>query len=162
MTWNDVIADKSLQDLPYKIETNGYGQVVMSPASHYHNRFQGVIYRLMSELAPSGEPLMECSIETDDGVKVADVAWLSSAFIKAHEFQTPYKLSPEMCVEVISPSNSRAEMRQKRELYFSQGATEVWLCDSAGAMRFFDRNGELSQTELFPSFPKTVCPSASN
>jgi len=34
MQWQDVINDKSLQDLPYKIELNEHGNIVMSPASN--------------------------------------------------------------------------------------------------------------------------------
>ena len=32
-TWDDILADRSLRDLPYKIETNRYHQIIMSPAS---------------------------------------------------------------------------------------------------------------------------------
>ena len=31
MQWQDVLADKSLQDLPYKIELNEKGNIEMSP-----------------------------------------------------------------------------------------------------------------------------------
>lgn len=29
--WETILADRSLQDLPYKIETNRYGKIIMSP-----------------------------------------------------------------------------------------------------------------------------------
>ena len=32
MKWQEVLEDKSLQDLTYKIELNRWGQIVMSPA----------------------------------------------------------------------------------------------------------------------------------
>ncbi len=34
--------------------------------------------------------------------------------------------SPDLCIEVISPSEERAEMRRKVEEYFESGACEVW------------------------------------
>ena len=34
MNWQEVCEDRSLQDLPFKIELNEYGQIVMSPASN--------------------------------------------------------------------------------------------------------------------------------
>jgi hypothetical protein len=34
MEWIEVLADPVLRDLPYKIELNEYGKIVMSPASN--------------------------------------------------------------------------------------------------------------------------------
>ena len=31
MQWQDICDDKLLQDLPYKVELNQWGQIVMSP-----------------------------------------------------------------------------------------------------------------------------------
>lgn len=39
--------------------------------------------------------MMECSIQTSDSVKVADVAWASDAFIEYHGYETPYLRAPE-------------------------------------------------------------------
>ncbi|RME59856.1 Uma2 family endonuclease, partial [Candidatus Parcubacteria bacterium] len=33
MKWSEVLADPTLQDLPYKIELNEWEQIVMTPAS---------------------------------------------------------------------------------------------------------------------------------
>jgi hypothetical protein len=43
MNWQEVCEDKSLIDLPYKIELNRWGQIVMSPADYQHSSFQGEI-----------------------------------------------------------------------------------------------------------------------
>jgi hypothetical protein len=40
--WQEVLADPTLQDLPYKIELNVWGKVEMSPASNRHGRLQAV------------------------------------------------------------------------------------------------------------------------
>ncbi len=34
--------------------------------------------------------------------------------------------APDLCIEVISPSEERAEMRRKVEEYFESGAVQVW------------------------------------
>ncbi len=57
-----------------------------------------------------GKIIMECSIDTADGVKVADVAWASDEFILENGYQTPYLKAPEICVEIVSPSNTDKEM----------------------------------------------------
>jgi hypothetical protein len=40
MQWSEVITDKSLKVLPYKIELDRYGNILMSPASNRHGRLQ--------------------------------------------------------------------------------------------------------------------------
>mgnify|MGYP001313879954 CR=1 FL=1 len=42
---------------------------------------------------------------------------------------TPDLAAPEICLEILSPSNSIVEMEMKRALYFEAGAREVWECD---------------------------------
>ena len=36
---------------------------------------------------------------------------------------------PDLCVEIVSPSNSKAELELKREEYFSSGCRLVWIVD---------------------------------
>ncbi len=156
MNWTDILADPSLQDLPYKIETNGYGQIVMSPASNRHAEYQGEITALLRALVTGGRAIVECSVQTTEGVKVPDSAWASLAFLNAHREEDPYLNAPEICVEVLSPSNSRAEINEKKALYFAAGAIEVWTCDKQGDMAFFSVDGPMDQSALAPSFPSRV------
>ncbi len=145
MRWADVLADKSLQDLPYKIELDRWGNVVMSPASNRHGRLLGVIYSLLEKIG-HGRALIECSIDTPEGVKVADVAWGSEEFFARHGYTTPYPEAPEICVEIRSPANSEEEMRFKTRLYLEAGAREVWIVLESGEARFFGPEGERSQS----------------
>ncbi len=156
MRWSEVIENPSLRDLPFKIETNRYGQIVMSPASNRHGIVQIKIGSRLTYSKSGGETISECSVETPDGVKVADVAWASSEFLAIHGDQIAYTAAPELCVEICSPSNSGAEMAEKKALYFQQGAQEVWIADLKGWVKFFDPNGEIERSRLFPEFPKQV------
>lgn len=156
MQWSDILADPSLQDLPYKIETNAYGQIVMSPASNRRGDLQHLIATELDRRLPSGRAMVEASVQTDVGVKVPDAAWRSRAFLDAHSGEDPYSRAPEICVEVLSPSNSRREIDEKKEHYFLRGATEVWLCDPDGRMSFFDPAGELERSALAPDFPAAI------
>ena len=56
---------------------------------------------------------------------------------------TPFVEAPEICVEILSPSNTLAEMDEKKELYFARGCKEFWVCDSEGTMKFYKNTGEL-------------------
>lgn len=156
MTWSDILADPCLQDLPYTIETNEYGQIVMSPASNEHGTFQSKLIRLLAKETDKGESLVEASIDTRKGVKVPDVAWMSDVFLQAHRGENPYSAAPELCIEVLSPSNSQRELQLKRQLYFEQGAVEVWECDLAGQMTFYTSGGQAASSVLFPAFPREI------
>jgi Uma2 family endonuclease len=156
VTWREVVVHPSLVDLPFKIETNRFGQVVMSPATSWHGLYQGAIQDLIREHIQGGNVAQECPIQTSDGVKVADVAWLSPPFLKAHLSEDVFSSAPEICIEIVSPSNTALEIKTKRLLYIATGASEVWTCDLKGNMRFFDESGELEASRLAPGFPTLV------
>jgi Uma2 family endonuclease len=156
ITWQDVLDDPSLKNLPYKIELNRRGQIEMSPATNLHNIFQMAITDLLLECAAHGKRFQECSIETSNGVRVADAVWLSKEFLALHGRITPYTRAPEICVEIISPSNTNEEILEKIGLYLERGALEVWTCNLQGEIKFFDANGTLEHSKLVPGFPTTV------
>jgi len=137
MEWQQVIENPFLQNLPFKIELNKWGNILMSPASNNHGRWQFEVGTLIKQKKQSGTIITECSIKTSEGVKVADVAWLSDEFVEKYGFITPYNVAPEICVEIISPSNSKEEMDEKIKLYLNQGAKEVWLCNQEGEISYY-------------------------
>lgn len=156
MQWQDIRAHPALRDLPFKLETDRWGHIVMSPATNRHSRLQSLIARLLDRALSDGEAFVECSVDTREGVKVADVAWASSAFLRRHGAADPYPEAPEIVVEVLSPSNARAEMEEKQRLYFERGAREVWICDEDGNLNFYDTHRRLECSALVVDFPSRV------
>lgn len=142
LRWAEVANDPSLRDLPYKIEVNAWGKVEMSPASYRHGRLQGYIIAALSEQLQGGAALGEVPILTDIGVRVPDVAWASDAFMAAARDVSPLLSAPEVCIEIISASNSDAELKEKTRAYLAAGAHEVWLVEEQGSIRYFDALGE--------------------
>jgi Uma2 family endonuclease len=156
MTWQEVLSHPSLQDLPFKIELNAKGVIEMSPATNWHGLYQTEIITTLKTLLPHGRCISEASIQTSDGVRVADVIWAEEAYIQANKRQTPFLQAPALCVEIVSPSNSKKEMQYKQNLYFEAGAAEVWFCTLEGELSFFAVSRELEQSRLCPDFPKTL------
>ncbi|MGL4612078.1 MAG: Uma2 family endonuclease [Trueperaceae bacterium] len=156
MNWSEIMMDPQLQNLPYKIEQNEKGQIVMSPASNEHGLVQSEIISLLQTMKKNGRVLSECSVQTSMGVKVADVVWLSKAFFKQNKLVTPYQVAPEVCIEITSFSNTKAEINEKIELYLAKGAKEVWVCNTMRAMEFYDHRGQMKKSKLFPNFPKEI------
>jgi Uma2 family endonuclease len=142
LRWAEVLRDPVLQDLPYKIELNAWGKVEMSPASNRHGRLQAILSAELLRQLPAGMVVSEASIITDIGVRVPDVVWGSAEFVQSFGESTPYARAPEICVEIVSPSNSDEEIREKTRAYLAAGAMEVWIVAEAGPIRYFDRTGE--------------------
>lgn len=134
LQWADVMANPYLKDLPFKIELNKWGRIEMSPASNQHGLVQVQVAKELDQ-RPGGKVLVECSIQTSDGVRVADVAWISDERLARFADATPYPGAPEICVEVMSPTNSWAEMHFKAGLYLEAGASEVWVATLDGQRR---------------------------
>lgn len=141
LRWAELCNDPRWHDLGGKLELNGMGVIEMSPASNRHGIRQAHIARALADQLPLGTAVVECSLLTQDGVRVPDVAWASAAFMARHGELTPFPQAPEICVEVRSPSNTDAEMAYKTELYLQAGAVEVWIVDEDGGWRVFDADG---------------------
>jgi Uma2 family endonuclease len=146
MEWANVINNPYLKNLPFKIELNKWGKILMSPASNNHGRIQYEVGAYIDKHKASGKIIMECSIQTSDGVKVADVAWASDAFIEHHGYETPYLRAPEICVEITSPSNFKGEIEEKVQLYLARGAVEVWIVDDTGSISFYSYEGQIPKS----------------
>lgn len=156
MKWEEVCTHKQLQDLPFKIELNKWGQIVMSPIKIKHSFYQGRIQRLLESLLKTGEIMPECAINTADGVKVADVVWCSEERFNQIENEVSASIAPEICIEVKSTGNSMDELEFKKKLYLEAQAMEVWLCNEEGKMTFYNKQGELNKSLLVPDFPKEI------
>ena len=102
MQWQDVLTDKSLQDLPYKIELNEQGKIEMSPASVMHSYLQATLATTL-RLELDGTVFTELAIQTRLGVKVPDVAWGTEEYFKQHCEDICASSAPEICIEILSP-----------------------------------------------------------
>jgi len=156
MNWSEICQDSALQNLPYKIQTDKWGNLVMTPATNEHGVYRAKIITLPSRLTETGTIIAECSVQTSQGVKVADVAWASEKFMQKNKDRNPFVEASDVCVEILSPANTPMEMEEKKELYFARGAKEFWLCDKDGNMLFYKNTGDLNRSEIIDKFPEKV------
>jgi Uma2 family endonuclease len=156
--WEHALRDPALQDLPYKIETNEYDQLVLSPHKPYHSVQQSDVYdALKDRMDRPGRPVQEFAIQTSGGIKVADVVWISEERLQQiPSGASASPVAPEICVEVLSEGNTEAEIDEKRVLYVEAGAQEVWTCDENGQMTFYGADGVLERSNLVPTFPVQI------
>lgn len=156
--WEELQSDPELAKLPYKIETDRFGRILMSPPPFFdHARYAAKIIDLLHGLLPAGKAFGETPVLTPDGVKVTDAAWFSADYAHELEGQHPAALerAPEICVEVLSPSNTLEEMAEKRALYFEAGAREVWLCALDGKITFYTPE-PCAQSAICSEFPSQI------
>jgi len=136
--WAELCADPLWVDIDGKIETDRYGQIIMNPpAEPSHGGRQADLTLLLSKFAPAGKIIVECPVSTSEGVKVPDLVWVSKKRLASIGGKSALSAAPEICIEVLSASNTRNEIEEKRRLYFEAGAGEVWLCEGDGRLRFF-------------------------
>ena len=154
--WQEIVDDPALRDLPYKVETNERGQILLSPHSNRHSKLQEAVQNLFRDHAPPGRQPAEYALATPQGIKSPDVVWMSpDREAEMDATGDPATLAPEICVEIMSESNTAAEMDEKRRLYREIGAEEVWVVDTDGRIRFY-REEEMDASEVAPGCPNEV------
>ena len=62
MQWSEVFTSPHLENLPFKIELNQFGQVLMSPASNAQGAIQVDIGYVFKSKLKRGKAFSECSI----------------------------------------------------------------------------------------------------
>jgi Uma2 family endonuclease len=157
--WAQLLSDPALAKIEGRIETDRYGHIIMSPPpAPSHGSYQSEISHLLRETMSEGRVITECPISTADGVKAADVAWASPECMRNLGNRACFPEAPEICVEVLSPSNTQPEIEEKMALYFDAGAKEVWVCSRSGMMRFYEsgKSRPMKSSGLSPEFPKQI------
>jgi len=158
--WEEVCADPVLASYEFRVETDRYGHAIMMPPPGFdHGDHQSAISFHLRRLMKRGKVVTECPVSTTDGIKGVDVVWISSRRITKARRKNVLVLAPEVCVEVLSPSNTRGEIEDKKRLYFEAGADEVWLCGLDGRMVFFTKaapNEARERSALCPEFPAVL------
>ena len=157
--WAELQASPELVRLPHRIETDRRGRILMSPPpAPAHGKKQNRIGTLLEQLLPGGHVVTECPVSTSDGVKAIDVAWLMPERGQEAETESCLARAPEVCVEILSPSNTVREIQEKVALYFEAGASEVWICEQDGTLRFhFSTSPPVRERSgICPVFPLTI------
>jgi len=157
--WEELCRDPVLASLEYRIETDAFGRIVMTPPpSPEHGEAQSRLAILLDRHLSEGRVITECPVSTNGGVRAVDVAWISLERRRDQRGQPVLTRAPEICIEVLSPTNTRAEIEEKKRLYFEAGAEEVWTCGLDGTLRVFLRSdpASMASSALAPEFPVEI------
>jgi Uma2 family endonuclease len=138
--------DPCFAKVPGKLELDGWGRILMTPPSFYHGVIAG---RLVHKLAATlgAEAVTDATVATPSGLFLPDVAWASPQFMSQHGSEFAVSRAPEICIEVVSPSNSVKELNEKRDAYLAAGAQEVWIVyPQSKRIEFYGAQGPLPRS----------------
>jgi hypothetical protein len=94
----------------------------------------GAISALLARSLPNGHVLVDVPIETKDGIRKADVAWISNVRRATLCREPAYSGSPEICVHLKSHETNDNEFFKNRNLLMKAGAKENWICSYDGVI----------------------------
>ena len=132
------------------IEELHWGQLVVWPLPvHGHKLIQRQLAGLLESIARN-EGVVDFNLPfralPEYEVRGADVAYVPRERYEAIEDNDYLHGSPELVIEILSPSNTRAEMREKAALCLTTGAMEFWIIDPNRELVTVLRRGEMPAT----------------
>lgn len=113
------------------------GEVIqVSRPNWEHGEIQlnvGMLIKAYLRTNPIGRVATDSGVITDRGpdtVRGPDVSFISKDRLPLGERMNRFAdQTPDLCVEVVSPSNTRRAMEEKIKEYFFTGAKVVWVID---------------------------------
>jgi Uma2 family endonuclease len=146
--WQQLASDPLVTAIPFKVELNEKGAIEVSPPTTRHAFLQAFVSRELERQRPDGTIFTECPVETDIGVRVPDVVWASPEFMQRHGTESEFRAAPDLCIEVLSPTNTRAEIAEKVAAYLAAGAREVWVVGADGVPEIHGGDGRVATSAL--------------
>jgi Uma2 family endonuclease len=110
-----------------------HGELVEVPPPKFkHSIIQRRIAQLMTAVCPPGAFVTtECGFRAlpDGEYRTADVVYISPERYAAAKGLDYFQGAPDMVIEVVSPSNTKAEMRERAALCLANGCLKFWVLD---------------------------------
>jgi Uma2 family endonuclease len=110
-----------------------HGELVKVPFTKLkHSLVQEVLRDSFAKAsADAGRAWLEFGFRAlpDGEYRRADVAWVSNQRWAEQDMEGYFRGAPDIVIEVLSPSNTVAEMLDKEKLCLENGSAEFWLVD---------------------------------
>jgi Uma2 family endonuclease len=151
--WRQLATDPLVAAIPYKVELNEKGAIEVSPPTTRHAFLQAYVSRELARQRPDGTTFTECPVETEIGMRIPDVVWASPEFMLRHGAESEFRAGPDLCVEVLSPTNTRAEIAEKVAAYLAAGSREVWVVGDDGVPEIHTSHGRVEASTLGFTLP---------
>ena len=143
--------------------------VSLRSGSYEHNRIRDLATHLLWNYFASnriGEAVGEydCRISPDTVLRPDVSIFLTTRLQQIDRKKTPAPVSPDIAIEVLSPSQSAMDVRRKVRDCLRAGSQEVWLLDHANAEVLVHTNAgirvlqgsDVLESPLLPGFSAAV------
>lgn len=131
-----------------RYELSEFGEWIASPKpTPGHQRVAlEVGFQLSTQLG--GGAATEVPVLTDRGVRIPDAIWMPPERWAELKGYSPLTMVPDVCVEVLSPGNTREEIMMKIGAYLRGSAREAILVGLGGEIEFFGPEGRREASAL--------------
>ena len=109
-----------------------HGELVEVPPPKFDHRvIQDHLVELLKPIAEGGYVGVEFGFRAlpEGEYRTADVVYVSAERYAAAKGSSYFQGAPEMVIEILSPSNTKAEMRERAALCLANGCLEFWVLD---------------------------------
>ena len=105
--------------------------VEVPPPKYPHRLIQDRLVDLLKPLAGDGYVGLEFGFRTlpEGEYRTADVVYIPRERHAAARGSDYFQGAPDMVIEILSPSNTKAEMRERAALCLANGCCEFWVLD---------------------------------
>ena len=150
------------------------GEVIVSPRPNRLHSFTGLMlsHILIGHIKARQLGILYYELDTildDDEVRVPDLLFYCAQRIPDAR-DTPNDTVPDLCIEILSPSNARTDRVEKFQLYQSKGVQHYWIVDPEertieaysleGGRYVSTGRGAGDQVVMLPPFPTLEIPLA--
>jgi ABC-type polysaccharide/polyol phosphate transport system ATPase subunit len=129
-----------------------HGGIQRGGSASRRGELVGAISVLMARSLPNGHVLIDVPIETKDGIRKADVAWISNIRRSTLCREPAYSGAPEICVHLPGGDRSENEINHTTQLLFRKGAVENWIIGPLGEIEVlrFNTSEKVSMISHIP------------
>lgn len=160
----DLITVEQYRRLPddgvheYELHQGEIVELTQPKAGHW--KLQRRLERILqSKLESFGEVGIEFAYRAipEFDLRAADVAAVSKSRFDTMDSEDNLRGAPELVIEVISPSNTKAKLRELVSLCLANGAIECWLVDrKTKSVTVIRKNGSTAVYEPGSDIPLTA------
>ncbi|QDT35742.1 Uma2 family endonuclease [Stratiformator vulcanicus] len=81
-----------------------------------------------------------------DNIRLPDVSFTAKDRAPKDRSQAAPRIAPNLCVEILSPSNTKREIENKVAEFFASGVDVVWIIDPKAKSALIYRDGQIVDT----------------
>jgi Uma2 family endonuclease len=115
---------------PFRLELHNGELVKVTRPAHKHHLLQEHLVGLLRPASSGfGHVSMELAFRAlpEYELRIADVAYVSQERWDRIDLEDSLRGAPDLVIEVLSPSNTAAEMAEKEKLCLENGSREFWV-----------------------------------